>query len=305
MQEYKPLVSIIIPVYNGSNYMREAIDSAIAQTYENIEIIVVNDGSTDDGETERIALSYGDKIKYYRKENGGCASALNFAISKMQGEWFSWLSHDDVYMPNKVQMSVDCIRENNSYAHNTIIVCGTEVIDEKGETLLSPGFSNKPKYISASDMFSSFMNGQALNGCALLIPKEALDKTGKFSTEYVYILDWMYWIELSLNDYNFYYFPHKLVKNRMHSAQVSAKKKHLWNDEMEKFLTSLADRFQDECDKMRQIWTCCYRIGFKNCCKKIESKVKISPKLKFKGFLRKVKRRIRTVVRNIVRGSKH
>ena len=55
--EKKPLVSIIIPVYNGANYMRQAIDSAIAQTYENVEIIVVNDGSTDGGATEEIALS--------------------------------------------------------------------------------------------------------------------------------------------------------------------------------------------------------------------------------------------------------
>ena len=66
VQYDKPLVSIIIPVYNGSNFMREAIDSALAQTYPNIEIIVVNDGSTDN--TREIALSYGDKIRYFEKE---------------------------------------------------------------------------------------------------------------------------------------------------------------------------------------------------------------------------------------------
>ena len=79
----KPLVSIVIPVYNGSNYMREAIDSALAQTYENVEIIVVNDGSTDDGETDRIARSYGDKIRYFAKDNGGVSSALNKGIKEM------------------------------------------------------------------------------------------------------------------------------------------------------------------------------------------------------------------------------
>ena len=80
------MISIIIPVYNGANYMKIAIDSALAQTYENTEVIVVNDGSQDNGKTEEIALSYGDKIRYFAKENGGCASALNFGISKMRGE---------------------------------------------------------------------------------------------------------------------------------------------------------------------------------------------------------------------------
>ena len=101
----QPLVSIIVPVYNGANYMREAIDSALEQTYENKEIIVVNDGSRDDGETERIALSYGDRIRYCHKENGGVSSALNLGISQMKGAYFSWLSHDDKYTPEKVAMT--------------------------------------------------------------------------------------------------------------------------------------------------------------------------------------------------------
>ena len=82
----------------------------MGQTYNNIEIIVVNDGSTDEGKTEKIALSYG-QIRYYRKENGGVASALNYGIREMKGEYFSWLSHDDLYMPNKVEKQVQCLQE--------------------------------------------------------------------------------------------------------------------------------------------------------------------------------------------------
>ena len=77
-------VTIVIPVYNGSNFMKVAIDSAIAQTYDNKEILVINDGSTDNGETEKIALSYGNKIRYIKKENGGVATALNLAIKEMR-----------------------------------------------------------------------------------------------------------------------------------------------------------------------------------------------------------------------------
>ena len=106
-----PLVSIVIPVYNGANYMREAIDSALAQTYSNIEIIVVNDGSNDDGKTREIALSYGDKIRYFEKDNGGVSTALNLGIQNMRGKYFSWLSHDDVYLPDKVQAEIDALRQ--------------------------------------------------------------------------------------------------------------------------------------------------------------------------------------------------
>ena len=79
-----PLVSIIIPVYNGSDYLKEAIESALAQTYSNIEILVVNDGSCDDGKTEEIALSYKDRIRYITKPNGGVSSALNLGIAQMK-----------------------------------------------------------------------------------------------------------------------------------------------------------------------------------------------------------------------------
>ena len=102
---FNPLVSIVIPVYNGSNYLcAGGSNSALAQTYKNIEVIVVNDGSNDKGKTRKIALSYGHKIRYFEKENGGVATALNLGIEKMKGEYFSWLSHDDLYSPRKVEI---------------------------------------------------------------------------------------------------------------------------------------------------------------------------------------------------------
>ena len=97
----QPLVSIVIPVFNGEDFLDEAIKSAINQTYRNIEILVINDGSTDG--TEKIANKYEKQIRYFYKENGGVASALNLAIKEMKGEYFSWLSHDDYYDPSKIE----------------------------------------------------------------------------------------------------------------------------------------------------------------------------------------------------------
>ena len=102
-----PLVSIIIPIYNGSNYCEQAICSALNQTYKNIEVIVINDGSNDDGLTRNICQKYSNKIFYYEKENGGVSSALNLGISKMKGEYFCWLSHDDTYTNNKIETQIN------------------------------------------------------------------------------------------------------------------------------------------------------------------------------------------------------
>lgn len=109
----KPKVSIIIPVYNGTNYMRDAIDSALEQTYENCEVIVINDGSNDAGATAKVAKSYGDRIKYFEKENGGVATAVNMGIQKMTGEYFAWLSHDDIFSLDKIERQMDAIEKSD------------------------------------------------------------------------------------------------------------------------------------------------------------------------------------------------
>ena len=282
MNTYNPLVSIVIPVYNGANYMREAIDSALSQTYENIEIIVVNDGSTDDGETEKVALSYGDKIKYYKKENGGCASALNYGISKMQGEWFSWLSHDDVYYPEKVESAIECIKANGFTDEKTIVVCSSDVINAKGETVPRIKRPVKMGFYTSNEMFNRLMTGSALNGCALLIPKSMIDKVGNFSTEYIYILDWIYWIELTVLGYNFFTYDDILVKNRRHDAQVSVKKRNRLDEETEEYIMQLVDRVSNDEKKLQNIWLYCNQINFKEGCSKIEGKISLPFMVKIK-----------------------
>lgn len=127
-----PKVSIVIPVYNGSDYLKEAIDSALEQTCKDIEVIVVNDGSNDGGQTESIAKSYADKIRYFYKENGGVASALNFGIKNMRGQWFAWLSHDDLFSKNRIEQDLILIEKN---PEAKVTFCNIKLIDSKGEIL--------------------------------------------------------------------------------------------------------------------------------------------------------------------------
>ncbi|UTY25860.1 glycosyltransferase [Treponema denticola] len=191
---FQPLVSIVIPVYNGSNYMREAIDSALAQTYPNIEVIVVNDGSTDN--TDEIAKSYGNKIRYFSKENGGVSTALNHAIENMKGEYFSWLSHDDMYLPEKIESQINILK--NLEDKTTVIYSGYKYIDEDNnilnevrlEKLFALSELNKP-------LFSLFY--EQLSGCTLLVHVSHFQRVGGFDTSLKTTQDYDLWFRILRN----------------------------------------------------------------------------------------------------------
>ena len=99
MQE--PVVSCIVPVFNGECYLQEALDSILGQTYQSLEIIVVNDGSTDG--TEEIVESYGEKVRYLFQANAGPAAACNLGINASQGEFIAFLAADDLWHREKIE----------------------------------------------------------------------------------------------------------------------------------------------------------------------------------------------------------
>ena len=178
MDGFFPLVSIVIPVYNGSDYLSEAIDSALRQTYTNIEVIVVNDGSIDD--TEEIAQSYGDRIRYFSKDNGGTSTALNMGISNMRGEYFSWLSHDDLYYPRKIEREVEELSKLSD--KDTILMCNWDVIDanyNRIDVILCEGVYKEYPCREKSKLFPVLY--AHIHGCALLVPKKCIDMVGTFN----------------------------------------------------------------------------------------------------------------------------
>jgi len=208
-----PLVSIIIPVYNGENYLAEAINSALAQTYDNIEIIVINDGSTDS--TKEIALSYGNKIRYYSKKNGGVSTALNMGISLMHGEYFSWLSHDDLYLPDKVKCQVNALANNP----NRIAYSDYDVIDKNGTVIATMDIAKHyPKYDLTFGLFPILR--QVLNGCSLLIHKSHFASIGMFDEDLRSVQDYDLWFRM-FRGVKLTYVNELLVSQRQHSAQVT------------------------------------------------------------------------------------
>ena len=229
-QLYLPKISIVIPAYNAANYLSEAIDSALAQTYPNVEIIVVNDGSRDNGETEKVALSYGDRIRYFRKENGGSSSALNVGIANMTGEWFSWLSHDDLYVPEKLEKQVEYINvlglKVSEYSKH-IFFSASDFIDASGKIIRACDINKERKL---KDKIDSFLhNGYLIaepteylfHGCSCLVHREAFDDVGYFDEKLRLLNDVDLWYRLYSADYKVHYIPEPLVKGRVHAKQVS------------------------------------------------------------------------------------
>ena len=173
---YGPMISIIIPVYNGSNYLKEAIDSALAQTYKNYEVIVVDDGSCDESKTENIILLYGDKIRTIKKQNGGVASALNIAISNMKGDYFAWLSHDDLLKNNTLKTYIKYLQ----YLDNKCILYGNyDLIDKDSCTYDSSNLLSRFSKKQLEQSVYPVIRG-CVNGCACLIHKSHFTRVGLF-----------------------------------------------------------------------------------------------------------------------------
>jgi glycosyltransferase involved in cell wall biosynthesis len=212
-----PLVSIIIPVYNGENFLRESIESALGQTYPNIEVIVVNDGSNDHGATENIILSYGNKIRYYSKDNGGVATALNLAINEMEGEYFSWLSHDDLYYPNKIETQINALNENGNM--HLIVQSDYDLLDVNSQTITHVQQSETFSEDKLTNSVFPILQG-LVHGCSLLIHKSHFERVGVFNESLITTQDYDLWFRM-LRHQKSIYVKEALVLSRLHSTQSS------------------------------------------------------------------------------------
>ena len=221
-----PLISIVIPVYNGSNYLKKAIDSALNQTYKNIEVLVINDGSTDDGQTEKIANSYGDKIRYVYKENGGVSSALNLGIKEMKGQYFSWLSHDDEYTETKIEKQINRLKSGGDIA-----ICTERQINEYSEFLSeSNDYSilENMGVINWQEATKKIICDKLFSGCALLIPKYVFDDVGFFDESLRYNQDFDMWLRICFKKYSWVYNNDIGVLSRVHNNQVTQTRRDLF-----------------------------------------------------------------------------
>jgi glycosyltransferase involved in cell wall biosynthesis len=146
MSAHNPLVSIVIPVYNAGQYLRPAVESVLDQTYRNLEVIIIDDGSTD-GAVDSIADLKDTRLRIVRQDNAGKPAAMNRALSIITGEFYAINDADDLSHPSRIERQVRCLQENPFLA---AVFCGHEII-LNGRTM-APQFRAKNEQECRADI---------------------------------------------------------------------------------------------------------------------------------------------------------
>jgi glycosyltransferase involved in cell wall biosynthesis len=194
-----PLVSVVMPAYNCAAFVAEAIESALAQDYPNLEILVVNDGSTDD--TASVLSRFADRIHVIDVPNGGPARARNTGLEQARGDYIAFLDADDVWIPGKLAAQVEHLQ-----SHPEVGVCYTGwhvwLSDEHGG-FVRPAWAAQSLQSPAIDAArSGWIYGRLLFDCELLtttvmIRASIARETGLFDTALAVGEDYDYWLRLS------------------------------------------------------------------------------------------------------------
>ncbi len=183
------LVSVIIPAYNKADYTCRAIDSVLAQTYSPIELIVVDDGSTDD--TPQRMMAYGDRIVYIRKPNGGACSARNAGIRIAKGEFIALLDCDDLYLPEKIALSV---KQLQSHPELGFVHTKAYLIDREDQTV---GLYQRPENQIQGRIAQRLIFGNFICNSTVVVRRNCFEKVGHFDETIFTPADWDMWLRLA------------------------------------------------------------------------------------------------------------
>jgi glycosyltransferase involved in cell wall biosynthesis len=163
-------VSVIIPTYNCAKFIKRAIDSALSQTYQNIEIIVVDDGSTDN--TGRIIEGYGSRIKYFYQDNSGLAKTRNRGLREASGKYLAFLDADDYWLPQKLELQ---LREFNDCPEIGLVHCAVQKIDEHGNI---QQFYYKNNYSTGNIFYPLLLRKTHIASSAVVFKQDCVKQLG-------------------------------------------------------------------------------------------------------------------------------
>lgn len=208
-------VSIIIPTFNRSQLVERAIRSVLNQTYKNFELIIVDDGSTDDTELRLQQFTTNPSIHYYKKENSGVAAARNFGAAKAKGKWMAFLDSDDEWLAHKLQDQINFLQKNSELK----IVYGEETWIRNGMRVNQKKHHKK----SGGRIFERCLEQCLIAPSSVLLEKNLFDEFKGFDESFVVCEDYDLWIKIS-SQYEIGFIEHPLIiKYGGHEDQLSTK----------------------------------------------------------------------------------
>jgi glycosyltransferase involved in cell wall biosynthesis len=205
-----PTVSICIPTYNRRDYLRETLDSVLAQTYKDYEIVIVDDGSTDG--TEDMIKELGIPVTYHWQENSGDAAARNKLVELARGEYISFIDSDDLLLPDAIERMVEVMKSERG----DIVVYGSYLrIDQDGKI-----YGRCKRKLYSGDITKRLFQTIFVHCCGSMLPKKLLDGSIAFDTALKVCSDYDFWLCLSL-DNRFIALPEPTFKRRRHPDNLS------------------------------------------------------------------------------------
>ncbi|MBD2627212.1 glycosyltransferase family 2 protein [Trichormus variabilis] len=221
-----PLISVIIPVYNCEKYLAEAIESVLAQTYQPLEIIVIDDGSTDT--SAEIAKGFGSVVQYCCQANSGTAAARNRGIELAKGDFFAFLDADDFWVEDKLT------RQMAAFINNPNL----DVVFGQVEQFISPELANNLK--AKLHVPNQLMPGHIPS--ALLIKRESFFQVGLFETSWK-LAEFASWqVRLTELGLQTMMLPDLVAKRRIHEANKGIQKKQYQTEYIQILKASLDRR---------------------------------------------------------------
>jgi len=182
-----PAVSVIIPTHNRAGCLREAVDSVLAQEFRNFELIVVDDGSTDD--TPRLLQEYGDAIRVLRQENRGVSAARNRGIAAARGALIAFLDSDDLWLPGKLDRQVEFFN-----SHADALICQTEELWVRKGRRVNPGKRHRKR---GGMIFEPSLDLCLVSPSAVMVRRELFQRVGFFDESLPACEDYDLWLRVS------------------------------------------------------------------------------------------------------------
>jgi glycosyltransferase involved in cell wall biosynthesis len=221
-----PRVSVVIPAYNAAGFIRRTIDSVLAQTYTDYELVVVDDGSTDD--TAKVAQGYGAQVRYIHQPNAGDGPARSAGIAAARGEWIAFLDHDDEWLSNKLKLQMGLLDRNPDLRW-----CGANYLLSCGDQRQPAGNPEKlAQRLAGRESFDNFFKAVASEGCALVtttmvVHREVFEQVGVFDSCWALCADFDMWWRITYRYPRIGYLPQPLGIMHLDVLSVAATRYHL------------------------------------------------------------------------------